>query len=360
MSSPWVPRRYKPGDDSKIDALLKTCFPEYRGLEYWSWILKSNPLGFHGPEGDIWVAEAPTGNLVGHICRIRVPMWFHGKSVVGSQIGLLATHPDYRRQGVTERLAVLARKDGDTNRIAVTFGFPNRYSYPLSIKRGLLDFGEVHDLEYVLNRVSFVKLRHRNPLKKSVASLLLSLASVGLVRPTHADKPFEVEMTPGFLDDVGTVWESLKHAYDLSIERTRAYLAWRYNRIWGDYAILSAVRRGETLGYIVFRIARQTEAKIAFICELVSIDDDLHVYRRLLEEVLRRSRDEGITYLAASSSCSRASHSALRKSGFRNFDSVMNVFRGYNAHLVARFEKGHDVQAARLKWYHSIGDRDFG
>jgi GNAT superfamily N-acetyltransferase len=361
MSSSWVPRRYEPSDDSKIDALLKICFPDYPGSGYWSWILKRNPLGFHGIEGDIWVAEARTGNLVGHSCRIRVPMWFYGKPVVGNQIGLLATHPDYRRQGVSESLAWSARDDAQKTGIAITFGFPNRYSFPLSVKRGLVDFGRVNDLHYVVKRADFVNLRHRNPMTRFVISTLLYFAVLGLGGAINGGN-LEFELIPGFMEDVGMVWDSLKHAYDLGIARTREYLQWRYDRIWGDYQILSAVRRAETLGYVVLRTASKKDGKTMSICELLSKDDNMQVYQGLLEEVLRRSREEGITYLSASSSCSRGYHTALRRSRFRNLTPIMNVFRtSGDSHLVARFhEEGQRVQPADLKWYHSIGDRDFG
>ena len=51
----WKARRYEPDDDLRIDALLRTSLSGYGGLEKWTWIHKSNPLGFHGSEGDIWV-----------------------------------------------------------------------------------------------------------------------------------------------------------------------------------------------------------------------------------------------------------------------------------------------------------------
>ncbi len=360
MNSAWVPRRYEPGDDSKIDALLRICLPVYSGLEYWSWILKQNPLGFHGAEGDIWVAETPGGNLVGHFCRIRVPMWFCGKSVVGSQVGLLASHPNNRREGISERLGLLALEDAKKNGIALTFGFPNRYSYPLAIKRGWADFGRVNDLLCVLKRAEFVKFRHRTPMMRLLISTIIYLTGIRLDGRTTRGHNFEFEIIPGLADDVGMVWNSLKHAYDLGIERTREYLAWRYDRIWGDYLILSAMRRAETLGYVVFRTVKHDDVDTISICELMSKNDNMQVYLGLLEEVLRRGREERIIYLSASSSCSRECLTALRRRRFRNIPAIADLLpNSADSHLVASFEEGKRIQPAQLKWYHSIGDRDF-
>jgi GNAT superfamily N-acetyltransferase len=146
MSASWTPRRYEPVDDPKIAALLRLCYPRHQGLEYWAWMLNHSPLGFHGPEGDIWVAETRAGDLVGYYGRIRVPMRFRGAPIVGSQVAMLATHPDYRRQGVFERLAAAALEDAKKNGIGVTFGFPNEFSYPGSVKHGWVDYGRVKDL----------------------------------------------------------------------------------------------------------------------------------------------------------------------------------------------------------------------
>jgi ribosomal protein S18 acetylase RimI-like enzyme len=73
-------------------------------------------------------------------------MRFRGAPIVGSQVAMLATHPDYRRQGVFERLAAAALEDAKKNGIGVTFGFPNEFSYPGSVKHGWVDYGRVKDL----------------------------------------------------------------------------------------------------------------------------------------------------------------------------------------------------------------------
>jgi len=177
MSASWLPRRYEPDDDLKIAGLLRLCHPHFSGLEYWSWILKRNPLGFHGPEGDIWVAETRAGDLIGYYGVVRVPMWFRGTPIVGSQVALLATHPDYRGQGVFDRLSGLALEDAKKNGIRVTFGFPNNFSYPGSVKHHWVDFGRVKDLTCVLNRKDFLARVEANSVAKGFVSILLAFAA---------------------------------------------------------------------------------------------------------------------------------------------------------------------------------------
>lgn len=362
MLAPWIPRRYEPGDDAHIDELLKLCHGRrHPGLEYWSWVFKGSPLGFHGPEGDIWVAEAQTGTLIGYHGRVRVPMWFRGQSIVGSYVCMLATHPDYRRQGVFRRLSRSALQDAAKNGIGVTFGFPNAQSFPGSLKNGSVDFGRVRDLICMLNPPDFLGRVRGGAVARGLVSILLSFAGPRWEVMDDGGDP-AYDMIPGFPEDVGTVWDSLKHRHDLGIERTKMYLAWRYHRIWGDYRILSAVRGTQTLGYVVFRTAMEHGEQRGRICELISAGDDMRVYRGLLKAAVTRCQTEGAVVLSASAACSQGCRTALRAAGFRYPASILKTLRGGRyGHLVGLFlQGGQRVQPGPLSWYHSIGDRDAG
>jgi GNAT superfamily N-acetyltransferase len=333
----------------------------YPGLGHWSWIFKRNPLGFHGTEGDIWVAETSAGKLIGFYGRIRVPMWFNGKSIVGSQVAMLSTHPDYRRQGVYDRLSWSALEDAKKNGIGVSFGFPNEFSYQGSVKHHWVDSGRVKDLVWVLSAKDFLRRMQRNSVTKLFVSMLHSFVAPRLDSTRRSGHTPGLEVIPGFTEDVETVWDSLKHQYDLGIERTEAYLEWRYHRTWGDYQILSAVRGAQTLGYVVFKTASQNGAGPGYICELISTDDNVDVYQGLLKEVWRRSKEQSMISLSASSSCSRGHHTVLGGTRSRTLALLMKSLRRENGfHLVAQFlQEGQRVQPGRLRWYHSIGDRDF-
>src|SRR5258708_7179547 len=136
LASSFRLKRYEPKDDSKIDALLTKTFPGYGGRERWSWIHKNGPLGFHGSEGDIWVAERGDGSLVGYYGRIRYSMHCFGRTVLASQGLNLATDSQFRKQGIATQLLSSSVRDAKKNGIILTFGFPNRLSYPLAIKQG--------------------------------------------------------------------------------------------------------------------------------------------------------------------------------------------------------------------------------
>lgn len=274
---------------------------------------------------------------------------------------MLSTHPEYRRQGVFERIAVASREDSKRNDIRMTFGFPNELSYPGALKHGWLDFGRLRDLVWVLDTREFVRRMRRHRLLKPALSMLLSIVTPRLNGRGRDGRSHDLKIVPGFMDDAGTVWDSVKHRYDLGIERTAAYLKWRYHPAWGEYQILSAVRGAQTVGYAVVRTSSENEPGSGHLCELISTNDDVAVYRALLTEVQRRSVAQGAIALSASSSCSRGHRTALRSARVHTLASMMKSLRRESGHLVAQFLKGGErVRPGRLRWYHSIGDRDVG
>ena len=50
-------RKFKPTDVDGIINLLAIVFDTKFTREWWDWKYRSNPYGFFGEEGDIWVAE---------------------------------------------------------------------------------------------------------------------------------------------------------------------------------------------------------------------------------------------------------------------------------------------------------------
>jgi GNAT superfamily N-acetyltransferase len=103
---------------------------------------QNGPAGFHGSDGDIWVAERNDGSLVGYYCRIRYLMRCFRRTIVASQGLNLVTDSRFREQGIATELLSSSLRDAKKNGISMTFGFPIRLSYPLAIKQGAAGMGE--------------------------------------------------------------------------------------------------------------------------------------------------------------------------------------------------------------------------
>lgn len=358
-------RRYAPGDDSGIVELLRTCFPRtFRGSSYWNWVHKNNPLGFHGEDGDIWIAEGSNGSIVGYYGTVRTPLWYFGReNVFAGQVTQLATHPDYQRQGIYKTLADQASLDAKENGFELLLGYPNANSFRASYsrrKRELFTRVLANDYHLILDVQSFVRTKHSRALARAARSLQIELRS----SPKRTEKSSEAskdhELTEGFKEDVYDVWTSVRGSYDIGTNRTKSYLEWRYHQNWESYKIVSAMKNGDTQGFVVYRLASKEGVATIKVADLVSKNDGIDAYAVLLDEIARMARTEEVAYVSIAAPQSASVKVALESAGFMKMDLVLGDLIGSSRSYVLLNPLGgkDDLQHARL--YHASGDKDVG
>jgi GNAT superfamily N-acetyltransferase len=352
LGQSWKVRRYEPEDDSKIDALLKTSLPGYAGWLRWNWMHKGNPLGFHGLDGDIWVAESSDGGLIGYYDRIRYSMHCFGKIVLASQALNMATHPEFRRLGIATELMASSIRDAKRNGIKLTFGFPNRLSYPLAMKKGACDAGPAKELHLVLDSAAYVSSLSGGPIRRTLRRAKLALPGVGSRNHPLKWSDCQFETVSGFTDDADSVRRMVQEKFDLGLARTREYLMWRYDPRWGDYDVVSILNRGTCSGYVVTGTTKKGGKGVTRIHELVARNDDPRTYEALLAIALEKAQRGGSAYLAVSSISPEACLRSLRRLGFRSIGRAARyVLVPYDDQIRKK------LGAARV--YHSLGDRDY-
>jgi GNAT superfamily N-acetyltransferase len=354
LFSSWKARRYENGDDSKINDLLQATFPGYEGIERWAWICKEGPLGFHGPEGDIWVAETESGDLVGYYAKIRYSMFCFGKSVLASQGLNMATHPKFRGQGIATQLVNCSSADGVKNGLILNFGFPNDLSYPIVSKLSHIDLGRADELHLILDRDDYLNAIGSNSIRRSFRKFSLALKRSRKAPPSDVDPVAPLEFVEGFKGEIDPIWNSIRDRFDLGLERNRQYLTWRYDSRWGDYDVRCAREGDETLGYVVTRTKTKRGRTLTRICELIAKDDDPPTYSSMLEATIRRSIELGSAYVSISASMSEGCLESLKESGFRRFGKRAR-------YLLASSQSDCELQLLlqQARAYHSFGDRDY-
>jgi GNAT superfamily N-acetyltransferase len=313
---------------------------------------KGNPLGFHGPDGDIWVVESSDGTLVGYYGRIRYSMHCFGKIVLASQALNMATHPQFRRLGIAAELMASSIRDAKNNGIRLTFGFPNRLSYPLAIKEGACDAGPARELHLVLDRAAYVSSLSGGPIRRTLRRAELALPGVGSRHHPLKRSANHFETVRGFTEDADSVGIIVQRKFDLGLARTREYLMWRYDPRWGDYEAVSILSRGTCSGYVVTGTTKKGSLEVTRIHELVARDDDPQTYEALLAIALEKAQRGSSAYLAVSSMASEACLRSLRGLGFRS------VGRGARYVLVP-YDEQIRQKLGGARAYQSLGDRDY-
>ncbi|MBA3264246.1 MAG: GNAT family N-acetyltransferase, partial [Thermoleophilaceae bacterium] len=139
-------RTYRDGDAPRILELLQAAFGTWPGRrvashdrpeQFFRWKHRTNPQG----PSFIVVADAG-GRLIGMRAYMMWPLVAGGNAVGAVQAVDLATHPDYRGEGVNSRLAERAiRTLSETKGFAL--GLPNDMSRSLSRKVGWQPIGKL-------------------------------------------------------------------------------------------------------------------------------------------------------------------------------------------------------------------------
>lgn len=358
MAGLWKARHYREDDGPQIETLLQSSFHHNISMNRWHWILDNNPLGSRTTDGDVWIAESD-GKIVGHYAKIRYTMKYFRQEVVGAQGVWMATHPKYRRLGIATELMRCARADSKMNGTKVHFSFPNSLSYRLASKHGVAFCGNLKKLVLVFERRRYLQ----KALGRRAGSIaerlgLLSSESPGFGRPSEGlNEDYSIE--EGFRADAGEVWDSVKSNFDLGIERSLDYLNWRYNKRWGDYVALSAIRNGRTAGYLVGRTTDSGGVRSLTLCEILSKDDEEATYIVLEKALLNVARRAGAAFISAFSSPLPGCNQAMSGSGF--VDARISPVFGRKAVTpgLYLFDEKDRLRVRQANYFYSPGDSDF-
>ena len=251
-------RRFKMSDMNGIVKLFSNVFEGSFSQEWWKWKYVLNPAGFRGEEGDIWVAEASDGEVVGHWAVIPEKMKLGSKTVTVAQAVDAATHPDYRGRGIFKTLMRSVCSDAE-KRYSFVFGFPNEL-YRGYEKLGWKSFRMVDFLNFI-NYDRPLKSYFRNNITVWCAKIALKmLRARNYLSPSlHFEKSIgsevEMEEVTKFSKEINEFWKLARLEYDIILERDSSFLNWRFAKHLGSYQkfVARSTETEEITGYIVVK-----------------------------------------------------------------------------------------------------------
>jgi len=245
-------------DINGIVKLFENVFEGSFSREWWEWKYILNPAGFRGEEGDIWIAEASDGEVVGHWAVIPEKMKLGSKTVTVAQAVDAATHPDYRGRGIFKTLMRSVCSDAE-KRYSFVFGFPNEL-YRGYEKLGWKGFRMVDFLNFI---------NYDQPLKSYFKSnIIVQFAKVALKMlrarnhlslSLHFKKPIgsdvEIEEITRFSNEMNDFWKQARSKHQIILERDPSFLNWRFSNHFGNYQkiISRSTETGRITGYMVVK-----------------------------------------------------------------------------------------------------------
>jgi predicted N-acetyltransferase YhbS len=339
----WTIKKANAEDRDGILTLLKESFSGYwtasqaiYSPEFWDWLYKDNP----GGQAVTFIAESG-GKVVGHfpnvLERIKIGKnFFHGGMVLH-----LATHADYRKQGIFKNLGKASIEELTKSNIPFSLAFPNDKSRPGFIEK--LGFSPILSVPLLIKPLNI-----KNILKKIIKKPVLPLLLYCILSPAYhlffnntlkggfrfkSSEPslqavsgnIRIEKKDEFEPEFNFLWKKAIPQADVMVPRDMIFLNWRFKlRPGRKYQIYAAFRKNELTGYIVTREADIFSLKAGIVMDyLVEAGDDAS-FETLVNAVMDDFKKQGMDICVAGCLKSNLYYKTLKKYGFMTIPERIN------------------------------------
>lgn len=352
-------RRFKPTDVDRIINLLSIVFDTKFTKEWWNWKYMSNPNGFFGEEGDIWVAEVDN-EIIGHYAIMPEKLKVNSKITRVAQSIDTATHPDYRRRGLFTSLAKKVYNDA-MDRYPFIYGFPSEMAYKGFIKLGWRDI-RITSFCKVLDYDAVLSTKFGNKLVRAVLELgvrtIIKVRQWGKVLHGKGEggSTIEIEKIDEFPTEIDDFCNEVSKNYSFTLERTHEYLNWRFSKLFGNYQIYVArsVQNKEITGYIVLH----KRESILNIVDLVILQDEDKTATNLIDKAIEIGNIEGVDLILClyPKTCRQAGLFVRR--GFFSPDEILRFLKKYSLRYILYDLDSKGVIPDMDSWYYTFADTD--
>ena len=352
-------RKFKNEDVDEILNLLNNVFKQKFTRDWWKWKYELNPSGFRGQDGDIWVAESEH-KIVGHYALIPEKIKFYSRVIDIAQSVDTATHPDFRGKGV---FTALAKKvySAAKNRYPFLIGFPSAMAYRGFLNMGWKDLSPVPEHTKILDYNSFSNRKFSNPIYSQSAKTLLKTCyhltqlpkslKFSSIKGTNV----EIEQIKKFSSEFDPFWDKSRMKYNIVMERTSAFLNWRFSKQFGSYQffIARSTKENEILGYVVIK----NSINSLDIIDLIALQDQDKAILELIDTAVRTCKDLGLDSIRCWFPKWHKSSNLLVNKGFI---SLKNLTFRKNVPKVIFYSFAQDIEIPKSNdWFFTYADTDY-
>ncbi len=261
-------RGYQAGDEEEINRLINLIFRETRSLEEWHWKFARDSI--------ITVAEVD-GKIVGHNAYLVARIKFRDTVLRAAQAVDYCVHPEFRTGlRLQHELLTYQPTMACREKIALAFGFPNEFSYPVA--KWLLQYQDLFPLLTLFRRLNWRQsVRWRIPHIPRWMLALIRWASNTLYRLRLAaggSRGILVREVSAFDETIDTLWEVAKKSYEILLVRDRQFLNWRYAaNPRHKYIIQVGEKDGTIVGYTVLKMEQDADVLVGRVVDILTIDN---------------------------------------------------------------------------------------
>lgn len=254
--------------------------------DYWDWKYIRKP-----GRGSVGYAAWSGEKAVSHASASPVSLLIDRKAVGGGQLGDLYTRPEYRGNGLAERMMERVEERAAADGIELLYAFPSEIGYRLVTKRGFWEAPlKFSQYQLITNPSMFFDQVSLGPLKKAAYRAMLALRS-----PARRSVPGMVKEVSLFPADIDQMTERFEANFDLTLRHDRDYLDWRYtDPDGGRFRTLVATVDGQTAGCAIVRLYSDDGPRYMDIVDLMADLDRPAVAQSLVAEAVRIAMVENI------------------------------------------------------------------
>ncbi len=285
-------RGYRPGDEQRIVEFLDEHMGGWPAaaisvakVDHWRWKFISNPSG-----SEMVSMIESDGEIASYCASMPVRMRVGGREVLATQGVDLCTHPRHRGQGLMRTVMEHRDRIKAERGVAFDFGFPNRSSYHVSMKRE--GFREVDmsmmQHRFIVDREQFFSKVSLGPLKRFGYASYVAVQR-GLHRPDGSG--LSVQGVERFSERDDELFDRVRTDFDVIAVRDHRFLNWRYRDSRGGHFIGREVREnGRLLGYAMLKA--ESDGQL-IIVDLLADRDRREILPLLLADSLEQARSMG-------------------------------------------------------------------
>jgi hypothetical protein len=317
----WTIRKYRAGDETQINDLFNSVFEKSRPLKDWRWKYADNPFMSTQSLSNLITVVESNGLIVALYSNSPVIFKMGDSLLRFAQPVDIIIHPDF--QGVIKLLREIANFEfticSFDDGIQVGFGFPNEIYYPVG--KRFLRYKDLCRMPTLLKRLNIrLAVRKRLPFLPSLIIDMVQSLSNRIFRASlffkDTSKGIRIIQIERFDSRIDRLWEIAKDRYAILAFRDSRFLNWRFiENPDGPYCILVAEENGETKGYVVLKVKKETDKCIGYIVDILSISQkiDEELINAALKYFLREKADYALCRVLIEDELSNS----LTKFGFR-------------------------------------------
>ena len=266
------------------------------------------------------------------------------------------TDLEHRGKGLFPKLAAKLYDDAVENGFELVYGFPNENSAPGFFKKlKWSSFGEAPFLLKPMKITYFIK----KFLKKSkITNTQTEEHFYTLPESIDLGKNIVIKPLDFFNDDYHQIWQSVSKSIGVAVDRSAAYMNWRYVEKPGEvYSKCGIYIDGVLKGMIVFTIKNKHNGRIGYIMELIYDESHPKSGIFLLEHASKVFKKEKVDAVLAWCLPHSYNYHCFRKSGYYNLPIK---FRPQHLFLGVRLlnESNKNTIQDLKNWYISYSDSD--